>query len=328
MAENKLDLVEFEFPDEVEAKGKPLEETKQADRETEPEIEVHEDDTPPDDRGRQPLPKEVTEKLEKDELDQYEGETKEKFKQLKKVWHDERRAKEAAYREQQEALAIAKKLMEENKSLKAKVSSGQEVFANAAKEAVDNELALAKRDYREAYESGDADKIIEAQERMTVAKFRSEQLKSYKLDNEALQNQENDVQLAQEQPRYTPDLKAKAWQERNSWFGQDDEMTSLALGLHEKLVKEHGMSYATTNEYYDTIDKTMRRRFPENFEESEVKEDEPQKTNRPKTSTVVAPATRSTSPKKIRLSATQVQLAKKLGLTPEQYARELTKLEA
>jgi hypothetical protein len=218
--------------------------------------------------------------------------------------------------------------MEENKTLKARVYSGQEVFANAAKEAADGELALAKRDYREAYESGDADKIIEAQERMTSAKLKAEQIKFYKSDNEALQNQENDVQLAQEQPKYVPDLKAKAWQERNSWFGQDEEMTSLALGLHEKLVKENGMSYATTNEYYDTIDKTMRRRFPENFEESEVREDEPQKTNRPKASTVVAPATRSTSPKKIRLSGTQVQLAKKLGLTPEQYARELTKLEA
>ena len=328
MAENKQETMEFEFPDEVEAKGKPLEEAAKAlAKEEEPEIEI-EDDTPPEDRGRQPLPKEVTERLEKDELDQYEGETKEKFKQLKKVWHDERRAKEAAYREQQEALAIAKRLMEENKALKAKVTSGHEVFATAAKEAADNELALAKRDYKEAYESGDADKIIEAQERMTVAKFKAEQLKFYKSDSEALQNQENDVQLAQEQPRYVPDPKAKAWQERNSWFGQDEEMTSLALGLHEKLVKEHGMSYATTNEYYDTIDKTMRRRFPEHFEESEVKEDEPQKTNRPKASTVVAPATRSTSPKKIRLSGTQVQLAKKLGLTPEQYARELTKLEA
>lgn len=328
MAENKQETMEFEFPDEAEDKGKPLEEAAKAvAKEAEPDIEI-EDDTPPEDRGRQPLPKEVTERLEKDELDQYEGETKEKFKQLKKVWHDERRAKEAAYREQQEALAIAKRLMEENKALKAKVNSGQEVFANAAREAADNELALAKRDYKEAYESGDADKIIEAQERMTTAKFKAEQLKLYKYDNEALQNQENAVQLAQEQPRYTPDLKAKAWQERNSWFGQDEEMTSLALGLHEKLVKEHGMSYATTNEYYDTIDKTMRRRFPEHFEESEVKEDEPQKTNRPKASTVVAPATRSTSPKKIRLSGTQVQLAKKLGLTPEQYARELTKLEA
>ena len=328
MAENKQEMMDFEFPDEAETKGKPLEEAAKAlAKEEEPEVEI-EDDTPPADRGRQPLPKEVTEMLDKDELDQYEGETKEKFKQLKKVWHDERRAKEAAYREQQEALAIAKKLMEENKTLKAKVYSGQEVFANAAKEAAEGELALAKRDYREAYESGDTDKIIEAQERMTTAKLKAEQIKFYKSDNEALQNQENDVQLAQEQPKYVPDLKAKAWQERNSWFGQDEEMTSLALGLHEKLVKEHGMSYATTNEYYDTIDKTMRRRFPENFEESEVREDEPQKTTRPKASTVVAPATRSSSPKKIRLSGTQVQLAKKLGLTPEQYARELTKLEA
>jgi len=102
--------------------------------------------------------------------------------------------------------------------------------------------------------------------------------------------------------------------------------------LHEKL-KRSGVTIGS-DEYYDNIDKTMRRRFPENFEDDQdsgaekVRAEEPQKTSKPKASTVVAPASRSTSPKKIRLSSTQVALAKKLGLTPEQYARELTKLEA
>ena len=331
MAENKQEMVEFEFPDEAEAKGKPLDQAqKEIEAEAAPDIEI-EDDTPAEDRGRQPLPKEVVQKLEQDELDKYEGETKEKFKQLKKVWHDERREKERAYREQQEALAVAKRLMEENKRLKATLSSGEEEYVSVAKKAAISELEAAKQAYKAAYDAGDADKLVEAQEMLTTAKINADKFENYqRMYKEPYQNEEFDVQQQQEQQKVVPDPKAKAWQERNSWFGQDEEMTSLALGLHEKLVKQHGMSYATTNEYYDTIDKTMRRRFPEYFDEQEVetKEEEPQKVSRPKSSTVVAPATRSTSPKKIRLSTTQVQLAKKLGLTPEQYARELTKLEA
>jgi len=103
-------------------------------------------------------------------------------------------------------------------------------------------------------------------------------------------------------------------------------MTSLALGLHEKLVKENGLAYATTDEYYKRIDETMRRRFPENFQEEKV--DDEKVTPRQKPSTVVAPASRSTSSKKIRLNTSQLSIAKKLGLTPEQYARELMKMEA
>jgi hypothetical protein len=118
------------------------------------------------------------------------------------------------------------------------------------------------------------------------------------------------------------DSRAETWKERNSWFGQDDEMTSLALGIHEKLVKEHGMAYATTDEYYRRIDETMRKRFPENFESIEEDEKPVAKT---KPSTVVAPASRSTSSKKVRLTTSQQAIAKKLGLTNEQYARELIK---
>jgi hypothetical protein len=117
------------------------------------------------------------------------------------------------------------------------------------------------------------------------------------------------------------DTKAQNWQEKNSWFGQDDEMTSLALGLHEKLVKQNGMAYATTDEYYKRIDETMRKRFPENFEE--IEDEKPQ--NKPKIGNVVASASRSTSSKKVRLTTSQQAIAKKLGLTNEQYARELVK---
>jgi hypothetical protein len=118
-----------------------------------------------------------------------------------------------------------------------------------------------------------------------------------------------------------------AWQERNPWFGQDEEMTAAALGLHEKL-KRQGVVIGS-DEYYGALDKTMRKRFAENFDEVDV-EPVVRTADKPavKPSTVVAPATRSTASKKIRLKTSQVAIAKKLGLTPEQYVRELMKLEA
>jgi hypothetical protein len=318
MAEIQKD--EYKFPDELEDAGLPVDTDDF-------EIEI-EDDTPPEDRNKEPLPKEVVAQLEQDELDQYEGTTKEKFKQLKKVWHDERREKDAANRERQEALDLAKKALEENKTLKARLSSGEQMLVTSFKESVQNEMDLAKREYREAYEAGDTDRIIDAQEKLTAAKIRADRIANYRPPaEEPLQEQETVVQSRQ-QEQVKADPKAAAWQERNGWFGQDEEMTSLALGLHEKL-KRTGVPIGS-DKYYDEIDKTIRRRFPEAFiaeDSEEIQVEEPQKVNKPK-STVVAPATRSTSPKKIRLSNTQVALAKKLGLTPEQYARELTKLEA
>lgn len=324
-----MEQEEFKFPDEKEP-----EISVEIDKEPELQIEI-EDDTPPKDRNRTPVSEEEVKqlKLEADELDQYSQEAKDKLIKMKKVWHDERRAKEAAFREQQEALAIAKKLMEENKALKSKLSTGEEEYVGVAKQSAIQELAAAKKEYKDAYDAGDSDKLVEAQERLTMAKIKVDKLDNYNpIYKKPVQEEENEVQIPQQQAIPKPDNKAVDWQQKNEWFGQDEEMTSLALGLHEKL-KRSGVTIGS-DEYYDTIDKTMRRRFPENFENDQdtetekVRAEEPQKTSKPKASTVVAPASRSTSPKKIRLSNTQVALAKKLGLTPEQYARELTKLEA
>ena len=324
-----MDKEEFQFPDEKEVISSEVETP-----DVEIEIEI-EDDTPPKDRNRQPVSEEEVKKLkvETDELDQYSVEAKDKLIKMKKVWHDERRRADSADRERQEALAIAKKLVEENKTLKSKLSSGEEEYVGVAKQSAVQELAAAKKEYRDAYDSGDSEKMVEAQEKLTMAKIKVDKLDNYSpMYRKPLQEEENEVQIQQTQSIPTPDNKAVDWQSRNEWFGQDEEMTSLALGLHEKL-KRSGITIGS-DEYYDNIDKTMRRRFPENFEndqdsESEkVRAEEPQKTSKPRASTVVAPASRSTSPKKIRLSNTQVALAKKLGLTPEQYARELTKLEA
>ena len=317
---------EYKFPDEIEAK----EVVEDQDDEVGIEVEI-EDDTPPQDRNRTPLPVEVVEELEKDTLDEYSDKVKTRLKQYKKVWHDERRAKESAYREQQEAIALAKKALEENKTLKARLSKGEDHLLESFKGAAESELANAKREYREAYEAGDADRLVDAQEKMTSAKLKVERALSVSAAREetAGQERESDVQIdINRAPAQVRDTKATAWQEKNTWFGQDDEMTSLALGLHEKLVKENGMAYATTDEYYKRIDQTMRKRFPENFEEEKTVEEAKTSPTRTKLSTVVAPATRSTSAKRVTLTNSQQAIAKKLGLTNEQYARELTKMEA
>jgi hypothetical protein len=329
-----MEQVEFEFPDEKEAKAQATEETQVEAKTPDIEIEI-EDDTPPKDRNRPPVSEEEVKKLklDADELDQYSVEAKDKLIKMKKVWHDERRAKESADRERQEAVRVAQKLAEENRQLKSKLHSGEEEYVGVAKHSATQELEAAKKEYRDAYDAGDSEKLVEAQEKLTMAKIKVDKLDNYNpIYKKPVEDERNEVQISQQQSIPRPDNKAVDWQQRNEWFGQDEEMTSLALGLHEKL-KRNGITVGS-DEYYDTIDKTMRRRFPESFEydqdtETEkVRAEEPQKTSKPKASTVVAPASRSTSPKKIRLSNTQVALAKKLGLTPEQYARELTKLEA
>jgi len=312
--------------DYEEAAQAKQEESKKAKAEPEFEIE-EEDDTPPQDRNRDPLPKDIVDELENDNLDDYSAKVKARLAQMKKVWHDERRAKEAADRERQEAVAMAQRIIDENRRLKQTLSYGEEDYLKTLKEKYETDLAVAKRDYKEAYDLGDTDKIIEAQTRLNDVQFKLSSAAGfkpqYKLDN-TLQIPQNSGQLAQNNIQVQkPDSRALEWQSKNTWFGQDEEMTSLALGLHEKLVRS-GIN-PTSEDYYRRIDETMQKRFPEYFGESDDSlEDKPAQR---KPSTVVAPATRSTAPKKVRLTKTQLALAKKFKLTPEQYARELLKTE-
>ena len=290
-------------------------------KENDVELEI-EDDTPEQDRGRQPLPQEMVKELEEDELEDYSEKVKTRLKQMKKVWHDERREKERALREQQEAVALAQKLVEENKKLKGRLTEGEKSLITTATSAAELEMEMAKRAYKEAYDSGDTDKIVEAQEKLNNAGYRLQRLKGYR---PPLQEENNDVQNQQVQapaPRLDP--KTEDWRKQNTWFGQDEEMTATALGLHQKLEKQYGAQYIGTDEYWSTVDKTMRRRFPDYFgDDDEAVEAKPQRTEKP--ATVVAPASRSTAPKKVVLKQSQIALAKKLGLTPEQYAKEYAK---
>ena len=300
---------DFKFPDEQ-------------DQDTDLSIEIDiEDDTPEEDRGRQPMPKEIVNDLENDELDNYGEGVKQKLKQLKKVWHDERRAKEQAFREQEEAVTLARQLFEENKRIKATLQTGEKEYASTIQDAAALEVAVAKRELKEAYDSGDSDALVEAQAKLNNAQLREIRAKNFR---PSLQEDEYDVQQVQErlQPRQQiaqPDYKALAWKEKNPWFGQDPEMTSSALGLHQKLMSE-GVAVGS-DEYYATLDKTMRKRFSEYFGESEERATPKAKP------TVVAPAKRSTSSNRITLKQSEIQIAKRLGLTPEQYAKSKQQLE-
>lgn len=319
---------DFKFPDEIEEenKGKPVDSAEDGSL----DIEIV-DDTPPEDRNVEPLPEDIKNDLEEaDRSKDYSKNVKDKFTQYKKAWHDERRAKEAALREQQEALAAAQKILDENKRLKEMLQTGEKELISTYQSSAELEIEKAKRAYKEAYDSGDSDALAEAQAEMTRAQLKLDRAKNFK---PTVQNLENDVQIQVKQPQQPAQMddKVAEWVARNPWYVDPDKkvMSKYAVFVHEELEEKFGRGFVGTDEYFKRIDAEVQRRFPEEFGDIEVKNDEEEKPQRTqKLSTVVAPAKRSTSSKKVVLSKTQVALAKKFGLTPEQYARELNKLEA
>ena len=313
-----IEQTEFEFPDEAEENprkgGKVVEPEPEVKADAEPEIEVI-DDTPEEDRNRKPMtepPKEVTD----EELSKYDESVQKRIKHFTKGYHDERRAKEAAQREKDEALRFAQALAEENKQLKGSVNQNQIALLEQAKKVVANELEVAKRQYKEAYEAGDSDALVNAQEALTLARMKAEKVQNFKPT--PLHVEETPVQIAPQPQQAAPvDEKLLAWQEKNQWFGSNKRMTAYALGLHEDLVGE-GIP-AGSDEYYKRINADMRERFSDQFGADESVDAKPQRTK----SNVVAPATRSTAPRKIVLTQTQVQIAKRLGVPLELYARKV-----
>ena len=316
--EEKEEVIEVEDSSAVEidlsGKSEPVEEEeKPAKQEKESEVEVEVvDDTPKADRGRKASkpPEDLTE----EELEDYSDKVRKRIQHFSKGYHDERRAKEAAHRERVEFENYAKALVEENNKLKSSVEKNQAALLEQAKKNSAIEMLSAKRAYKMAYEAGDADKLVEAQEKITTAKIKADKLTDF--EPESLQETEIPVQIPQEAPIQT-DAKAAEWANENSWFGSDDEMTAYAMGVHSKLVKQ-GVD-TSSDEYYETINSRMRNTFPEEFGETEESEEKPSK----KQSNVVAPATRSTAPKKVRLTQTQVAIAKKLGVPLDLYAKKV-----
>ena len=303
----------YKFPDEVE------DEPKASGDNTEIEIEIV-DDTPVQDRNRKALNKEVSDPSE-DEMDNYTDNVKKRIKELTHARHDERRVKEATLREKEELERLARQLIQENNHLKQSVNYGQEAFAHTVKSATGAELVDAKRKYKEAYEAGDSDALVEAQEALTDAKMRFEAAKNFRPT--PLQQTETEVQTRNvPPPAPTVDDKTLRWQAKNQWFGQPgyEELTSFSLGLHQKLVNS-GID-PRSDEYFERIDSRIKSTFPEVF----GRETKSSETSRRPT-TVVASATRSTGTRKVEMTPTQLALAKKLGLTPQQYAVEVMKME-
>ena len=245
-----------------------------------------------------------------------------RIKQIKYEYHEERRAKEEAQRVREEAIAYAQKVQEENSKLRKTLEDGESTLVEQAKGRVEAQINTAKAAYKEAYETGDPDKLIEAQEKLTALQNEKFKVESYK---PAKREQETPVPQAQpvQQPKYEVDDRTKQWAAQNEWFGQDEEMTGFAFGVHEKL-KKNGIDPANpqrVEEYYSAVDEAMRKRFPDKFDEVEIEEAPPRQTGN-----VVAPANRSAKkPRRVQLTSTQVSLAKRLGLTPEQYAAQLMK---
>jgi len=329
--------VEFEFPDEQEEKGLEIEDSsaveidvsgkKEADdyKEPEPEVEVEAkeetkeeveievvDDTPKKDRKRKASapPEDVTD----EELENYSEKVRKRIQHFSKGYHDERRAKETAERERQELERYAKQLAEENQELQNSAIASQKALLETSKKDAEKEVNMAKFAYKKAYDAGNSDKVLEAQEKLTDAK-----MKLSKLDDITLHEAETPVQrqeIAAETPQV--DAKAEQWAKENTWFGSDDEMTAYAMGVHNKAVKE-GLD-PMSDEYYEKIDSRMRSTFSEYFGEEEQPEE--QETSKRK-SNVVAPAKRSTAPKKVTLTRTQVAIAKKLGVPLELYAKKV-----
>lgn len=312
---------EFKFPDETEVKVEDKPEVQvEIENEATPEVEIAEEEKPKYKKLGE-KPKEPDE----EELNQYSDKVKKRIDHLYKGYRTAQSEADKAKRDAEEAILFAQSVIEENKKLKGSLSQGQQALLEQAKKTVAKEVEEAQRKFKEAYESGDGDRLVAANDELTSAKIKLDRVNNYK--PATLQKQEKEVQIPQ-QPRIEPkapvvDAKAESWaNQNNSWFGKDKEMTSFAFGYHAKLVEE-GVD-PTSDEYYERLNARMRKVFPEAFDAEESPEEKPQ---RQKTSNVVAPATRGTAPKKVVLSKDQVSLAKRLGLTPEQYAREVAKLQ-
>jgi len=317
--EEELTEIEIEPSSELEVQLPGKEKDVEAVIEPEPEIEVV-DDTPERDRDRAASepPEDVTE----EELANYGKGVQNRIKHFSKGYHDERRAKEAAERERDELERVVQQVLSDNNNLKETVNKSRTTLLAQAKANVENELAQARNSYKVAHEEGDTDNLLKSQETITTANLKRENL--LKLEQDALQDADNEVEIPDAQrtdTRPPPDTKAVAWKERNTWFGAADNApaTAYALGLHKQLTETENVS-ASSNEYYEKLDSRMQERFPELFEDTNEQE-----VRRPKakTSNVVAPATRSTAPKKVRLTQTQVALSKRLGITPAQYAKQV-----
>ena len=293
------------------------------------------DDRPPEDR-RPPAKEAKEEEGGDEELEGYSDKVKKRINKLRYQQHEERRQRESAEKMREEAVRVAQKYADENKKYHAIIQEGEQYLVHQIRERANLALEQAKGQYRQAYEEGNTDKVVEAQEAMMRAQseFQSADYQMNQMNAErqrfAQQPQrfpEPQPPAQQPQPQVQeppqPTEKAAKWAQDHPWFGQEKDMTALAYGVHERLVRDEGYD-PNSDEYFETIDRTMRSKFPEYFGDEDVSTEEPVTKSPP---VVTAPSSRNNGakPRKVKLTRTQLSLAKRLGLTPEQYANQLVK---
>jgi len=304
-------------------------------KETESNYEIV-DDTPEEDKNVEPYDGDA--EPTPDELDKYSGKVKNRIEKLTKRYHDERRVKEKKEKEAREAFNYAKSLQDENKRLRENLSKGEDTLLKEAKARADAEYLSASEAYKKAYEDGNSENMVDAQRRIAEATLAKNKWKEYQPKYKKDENPENSENTLQNDPNKVynsnqvpaPDEKATAWFEKNPWFGENKVMTAGAYAIHQDLV-ESGVD-PRTDKYYETIDTRLRQEFPSYFDKgseeiddtTEVVTEEP--TTKSRTPNVVAPVKRAPSSKKIRLTQTQVSIAKRLGVPLEEYAKQVAHL--
>ena len=294
------------------------------------------DDRPTEDR-RPPAKESKPEASDDEELEGYSDKVKKRINKLRYQQHEERRQREEAERLREEAIRVAQKYADQSKQYHKIIEEGEQYLVHQIRERASMAVDQAKNSYRQAYEEGNTDKILEAQEAMINAQS---ELKSadYQLNEIKARPKQAPEEFKPSEPQKPevhkppePSAKALRWSQDNPWFGQEKDMTALAYGVHEKLVRDEGFD-PNSDEYFETIDRTMRSRFPDYFGEGDSGSGEAPQGEQPSStsrspSVVVAPSSRNNGakPRKVRLSRTQIALAKRLGLTAEQYANQLIK---
>jgi len=250
------------------------------------------------------------------ELDNYSQNVQKRIKKLTERYRNEQRDRE-------EAVRMAQKLLDENNKLKGRVQQLDNGYLNEYGNRLTTQEEAARRAYKAAYEQGDSDAMLAAQEQLSqiaVDKQRYTQAKT-RVEQQAkmqVQQQQQPQQAApQAQPQQPPqvDPKAKSWAEKNEWFGNDEIMTTAAFTIHRRLIEEEGFD-PNTEEYYSEIDSRIRSEFPHKFNTAK-------KSGGKQVASAGNSASRTNKQgrRSVKLSHSQVAIAKKLGVPLEEYAK-------
>ena len=308
--------------------------TEPAPEESASDIEVKVvDDTPPEDKNRPTFGDDTPadDGITEEELKGYKGSTQKRISKLVAINNDDRRKREDAEKMRDEAVRVAQELVEKNKNYETMINRGETALIDSVKQKAKLDYENAKQKYKSAYEEGDTDKILDTQEALNLAQYELKEIERKEQGRQFAQKtreaQAKQASQVQAQPQPQPlSQKQISWKENNPWFMHDNhkDMTALAYGMHEKLIKDERLD-PSSDEYYNRIDATMRQKFPEYFGGDASSGSEVPST--PSRANVVAPASRNNGakPRTVELTPSQVSLAKRLGLTNEQYARQLMK---